>query len=125
MPIDVLPNRSGETVSAWLEKRPAIELISRDGSAEDASAMKKGAPQAREVSERWHVVKNLAGCVSVQLAESFAQLRRADTAAALQEQHVEPPSPTQPGLSRTRAERRAQQARQAERQARHEQITEG
>jgi transposase len=90
---------------------------------EYASASKKGAPQAREVSDRWHLVKNLAGCVSVQLAESCAQLRRADTAAAAQGQQVEPLSPKQLGYSRTRAERRAQQARQVERQARHEQIT--
>jgi hypothetical protein len=25
-------------------------------------------PQARQVSDRWHLVKNLAACVSVQLA---------------------------------------------------------
>src|SRR5258708_5150087 len=123
LPIDLLPDRSVETVSAWLEKHPTIDTISRDGSSEYASAIKKGAPQAREVSDRWHLVKNLAGCVSVQLAESFAQLRRANTAAAAQEQHVEPLLPKQLGSSRTRAERRAQQARQAERQARHEQIT--
>jgi len=59
----------------------------------------------------------------VQLAESFTQLRRANTAAAAQEEQVEPLLPKQLGSSRTRAERRAQQARAAERQARHEQIT--
>jgi transposase len=123
LPIDLLPDRSVETVSAWLEKHSTIDTISRDGSSEYASAIKKGAPQAREVSDRWHLVKNLAGCVSVQLAESFAQLRRADAAAAAKEEQEEPLSPKQHGHPRTRAERHAQQARQAERQARYEQIS--
>jgi transposase len=123
LPIDLLPDRSVETVSAWLEKHPTIDTISRDGSSEYASAIKKGAPQAREVSDRWHLVKNLTGCVSVLIAESFAQLRRAESAAAAQEEQVEPLSQKQNGHPRTRAERHAQQARAAERQARYEQIS--
>src|SRR5712692_3177985 len=122
-PLDLLADRSVETVSAWLKKHPTIDTISRDGSSEYASAIKKGAPQAREVSDRWHLVKNLAGCVSVLLASCLAQLRRAETAAEAQSQQEEPLSHKQPGHPRTRAERQAQQARQAERQARYEQIT--
>src|SRR2546421_657001 len=65
LPIDLLPDRSVETVSAWLKKHPSITVVSRDGSSEYASAITKGAPQARQVSDRWHLVKNLAACVSV------------------------------------------------------------
>ena len=54
LPIDLLPDRTVETVSAWLKQHPSLDIISRDGSSEYASAMKKGAPQAREVSDRWH-----------------------------------------------------------------------
>jgi len=32
-PIDVLPDRSVETVSAWFEKYPSIEMVSRDRSS--------------------------------------------------------------------------------------------
>jgi len=123
LPIDLLPDRTVETVSAWLEEHPTLDTISRDGSSEYASAIKKGAPQAREVSDRWHLVKNLAGCVSVLLASCLAQLRRAETAAEAKSQQEEPLSHKQLGHPRTRAERQAQQARQAERQARCEQIT--
>lgn len=42
LPIDILPDRTVETVSAWLEKHPTIDTISRDGSSEYASAIKKG-----------------------------------------------------------------------------------
>jgi transposase len=121
-PIDLLPDRSTPTVSAWLEKHPSLEVVSRDGSSEYASAIRKGAPQARQVSDRWHLVKNLAACVSVQLAQSLAQLRREETAAAARkEQEEEKPSQLCPP-AQTRAIAQAQLARQAERMARYEHI---
>jgi len=123
LPIDLLPDRTVETVSAWLKEHPTIDTISRDGSAEYASAIKKGAPQAREVSDRWHLVKSLAGCVSVLIAESSAQLRRAEAKAVASVEPVEQPSSRPPRYQRTRAVRQAQQARAAERQACYEQIT--
>lgn len=61
VPIDLLPDRAVETVSAWLQNHPKIEIVSRDGSQEYASAIKKGAPQARQVSDRWHLTKILQG----------------------------------------------------------------
>jgi transposase len=89
-----------------LKKHPSIEVVSRDGSSEYASAIRKGAPQARQVSDRWHLVKNLTACVSVQLAKTLAQLRRAEERRPAQTQAVQ----------------QVQQARQAERMARYEQI---
>jgi len=66
-----------------LQDHPSITLVSRDGSSEYASAIRKGAPQARAVSDRWHLVKNLAACVWVLLAKIFARLRRAEALAAV------------------------------------------
>jgi transposase len=105
-PIELLADRSVESVAAWLKQHPSVEVVSRDGSSEYASAIRKGAPQARQVSDRWHVVKNLTACVSVQLAKTLAQLRRADERRPAQ----------------TLAIQRAQQARAAERTARYEHI---
>jgi transposase len=51
-PIDVLPDRSVETVSAWFEKHPSVEVVSRDRTSEYAAAIRKGAPQAIEVADR-------------------------------------------------------------------------
>lgn len=121
-PIDLLANRSVETVSAWFQAHPQVEIVSRDGSSEYASAITKGAPHARQVSDRWHLVKNLAACVSVQLAQSLAQLRRAQQTAAANAPQEEHPSHHLHSHPRTQAEQRTQQARQAERLARYEQI---
>src|SRR5712691_8736485 len=122
LPIDLLPDRAVETVSAWLQNHPKIEIVSRDGSSEYASAIKKGAPRARQVSDRWHLVKNLAACVSVQLTQSLTQLRRAEL-AAVNIPEEEQPVHQHDSHPRTQAEQRTQQARQAERSARYEHIT--
>ncbi|GHO77948.1 transposase [Ktedonobacter sp. SOSP1-85] len=121
LPIDLLPDRSVKTVSTWLLKHPSIKVVSRDGSSEYASAIQKGAPQAVQVSDRWHLVKNLAACVSVQLTQSLTQLRRAEQTEA-KTLDGQQPSPERQSHPRTRAEKRAQHARQAERTARYEQM---
>jgi transposase len=121
LPIDLLPDRSVETISAWLEAHPHIELVSRDGSSEYASAITKGAPQARQVSDRWHLTKKLAHCVSVLLAQCLAAIRHAEQAAATpEEERTQPRQEHRP--AKTRAVQHAQQARQAERLERYEQI---
>jgi len=120
LPIDLLPDRTAETVSAWLQDHPKIEIVSRDGSSEYASAIKKGAPQARQVSDRWHLTKNLAGCVSVVLTQCLTEIRHAERAAvniAEEEQHAYHSS-----HPRTQAEQHTQQVRQSERSARYEHI---
>jgi transposase len=121
-PIDLLADRSVETVSTWFAAHPHVEIVSRDGSSEYASAITKGAPHARQVSDRWHLVKNLAACVSVQLAHSLAQLRRTQQTAAAPAPQEEHPSRQLHSHPRTQAEQRTQQARAAERLARYEQI---
>lgn len=101
LPIDLLPDRSVKTVSAWLLKHPSIKVVSRDGSSEYASAIQKGAPQAVQVSDRWHLVKNLAACVSMQLTQSLTQLRRAEQAEA-KTLDGQQPSPERQSHPRTR-----------------------
>lgn len=121
-PIALLPDRRAETVSAWLQASPSIEIVSRDGSSEYASAIKKGAPQARQVSDRWHLIKNLAFCVQALLAQCLAEVRSV-------EQMGTPPKDegARPGKVRYQAQTRsgkiAQQAGRAERLERYESIS--
>lgn len=120
LPIELLPDRSVETVSAWLQAHPHIDVVSRDGSAEYASAITKGAPHARQVSDRWHLTKNLANCVSVLLTQCLTEVRRAEQAAGIPRQE-ETPIP-QERRARTRAVQQAQRARAAERLERYESM---
>ena len=58
-PIEILPDRKEETVEAWLLTHPEIEVVSRDRGGEYAAAARKGAPQAQQVADKFHVLLNL------------------------------------------------------------------
>lgn len=58
-PIELLPDRKEETLTAWLLTHPEIDVISRDRGGEYAAAAKKGAPQAQQIADKFHILKNL------------------------------------------------------------------
>jgi transposase len=119
-PIDLLADRSTPTVAAWLAAHPEVEIVSRDGSSEYAAAIKRGAPQARQVSDRWHLTKKLAEAAAVVLTECLAEARR----AAQVPSPGRAPTAAGEGQRPTKAPalQRTQDARRAERLARQAQI---
>src|SRR5712692_2272677 len=58
-PIELLPDRREETVTAWLLTHPEIEVISRDRGGAYAATAKKGAPQAQQIADKFHLLLNL------------------------------------------------------------------
>jgi transposase len=58
-PIELLPDRKEQTLEAWLLIHPEIEVISRDRGGEYAAAARKGAPQAKPIADKFHVLLNL------------------------------------------------------------------
>ncbi|WP_235845818.1 ISL3 family transposase [Dictyobacter aurantiacus] len=62
-PVDVLEDRSAETFADWLRKHPGVEIISRDRSKDYLRGATEGAPQAQQVIDRWHLLKNLREAV--------------------------------------------------------------
>jgi len=57
--IDLLPDRSAETLAKWLRNHPKIKIVARDRSSEYARGIRMGAPQAFQVADRWHLLVNL------------------------------------------------------------------
>jgi transposase len=69
-PLDLLPDRSVQTVCTWLEQHPEVEVISCDRWSEYATAAQKGAPQALQVADCWHLLSNLVEALTHLLARN-------------------------------------------------------
>lgn len=57
--IDMLESREEADVTEWLKTYPNLEVISRDGGIMYKSASDKSHPDAKQVSDRFHILKNL------------------------------------------------------------------
>jgi transposase len=77
--VDVLADRSAETTARWLQQHPEIEVVSRDRCGLYAQAARRGAPMAKQVADRFHLLQNLRETIENQLSRSY---RPASTPAA-------------------------------------------
>lgn len=59
-PIDMLLGRSKEPFQGWLKRHPGIEIVVRDRASAYADAVNGGAPEAIQVADRFHLVKNVS-----------------------------------------------------------------
>ena len=74
--IDLLPNRQADALAAWLSQHPEIQLVTRDRSKEYAYGIQKGAPQAVQVADRWHLLKNISEMSERALLEIYPRLKK-------------------------------------------------
>ena len=72
-PVDLLPDASTATLTAWLRAHPGIRVVSRDRSGPFAEATRQAAPSAIQVADRFHLLRNL-GRVAERVARRHATL---------------------------------------------------
>ena len=75
IPIDVLPDREAATLEKWLKEHAGVEIISRDRGGPYAEGARKGAPEAQQVADRWHLLANLSEALKPFFARKQAQLK--------------------------------------------------
>jgi len=75
--VDLLGDRSPATTADWFGRHPGTEIVSRDRAGTYADAARQGAPQARQVADRFHLLKNLRETIERQLGGFEAAIREA------------------------------------------------
>lgn len=81
--VDILDSREKEPVREWLRNYPKLEVVSRDGSQIYASAIAEAHPGAIQISDRFHLLKNLSEAVEKYMLRLFpARLEIPATAEA-------------------------------------------
>src|SRR5260221_2687997 len=91
-PIDLLPNRTAESVATWLRGHPEIEVIARDRAADYVRGATDGAPQAIQVADRFHLLGNARDVIERYVQRTTPTLRRLLIAGSQSQAPISPTS---------------------------------
>jgi transposase len=80
--LDLLPERSADLVAHWLTRHPTVTVVCRDRSALYAEGIRRGAPHAVQVVDRFHLVKNLREAIEAFLHDQRPALQAAAACTA-------------------------------------------
>ncbi|MCS3926140.1 transposase [Bradyrhizobium elkanii] len=114
--IDLLPDRNANMVARWLKRYPGIEVIARDRAGVYSEGARRGAPDAMQVADRFHLLQNLSDALHLAVSRhrnALGAAVKAMTADVVHEDKTKPESrPKEPPtkLDQLRRDRRSQYA---------------
>jgi transposase len=73
--VDLLPDRESATLSTWLKSNPGAEIIARDRAGSYAKGAREGAPLARHVADRWHMLRNCSDALLAAVEKRYKLVR--------------------------------------------------
>lgn len=79
VPVDLLPDREAKSVEDWLQAHPGVAIISRDRGNCYVEGATKGAPNAVQVADRWHLLRNLGDALEKFLTRKHKLLKLVKT----------------------------------------------
>lgn len=71
--VDIPEGHSTKLIAHWLGQRPGLEVLARDRSNVCREGIDAGAPKARQIADRWHLLHNLT-----QVLENFLLTKRTE-----------------------------------------------
>ncbi|MBL6082583.1 transposase, partial [Belnapia sp. T18] len=74
--VDLLPDRRAESLSVWLRANPGVEIVVRNRASVYADGARQGAPDAVQVTDRWHLLRNLGDAIHAVTDRHHAAIQR-------------------------------------------------
>lgn len=86
--VDLLDSRSADAVIQWLQEHPGVEIIARDRGPDYIEGATKGAPDAIQIADRFHLFQNIVEALKRLLEKQPGKLREAARAVVLEMQEL-------------------------------------
>jgi transposase len=107
-PIDVLEDRAAETVATWLQAHPDVTIVARDRAEAYAAGIRQGAPEATQVADRFHLLKNLAAALQEVFNAHHRELDKRHDSVTVPTEHPVAITKAQQQIAHNRAKRMAE-----------------